>query len=212
MFNLLVMTKIIILIAFLMTTQSAIAANNYRVTTPSNNIKSYSTYPNKAGMRELSRMEKNMFGRSFTNDSQAQRVSRLEREMFGANQSGDLNRRFDNLRAGYNGYRRNVTQCPPNPYNGAYGYMPYNPQYGYSTPIIRSGGGLRGALNSLGNFMLGGTATGMTPQVYPSYSDDWFDDDFYTDSSGYSRGFTSNRGYGYSNTRTGGSTGVTILD
>lgn len=213
MFNLITSLRLILAIAIVMSTQSVFAAgNHYRVTNrPYNGVRQVSKYENKAGMRELSRMEKNMFGRSFQNDSQAERVSRLEREMFGMNQSGDLNRRFDNLRAGYRGYRNSVSQCPPQMYTQTYPYSHYNPQYGYQTPIIRSGGGIRGALNSLGNFMLGGTPTGLSPQINPAYAD-WYDEDFDDASSGYSRGFTSNRGYGYHNTRTGGSTGVTILD
>lgn len=213
MFNLITSLRLILAIAIVMSTQSVFAAgNHYRVTNrPYSGIRQVSKFENKAGMRELSRMERNMFGRSFKNDSQAERVSRLEREMFGMNQPGDVNRRFDNLRAGYRGYRNNIRQCPPQMYTTSHPYTNYNPQYGYQTPIIRSGGGFRGALNSLGNFMLGGTPTGMTPPVNPVF-DDWFESDFDDTSSGYSRGFTSNRGYGYHNTRTGGSTGVTILD
>ena len=214
MFNLITITRLLLTITLIMNTSSVFAAGyHHRVTSrPYNGVRQVSKFENKAGMRELSRMEKNLFGRSFKNDSQAERVSRLEREMFGMNQTGDINRRFDNLRAGYRGYRNNIHQCPPTVYTRTVPYTTYNnPQYGYSTPIIQSGGGLRGALNSLGNFMLGGTPTGMTPPVNPVF-DDWYQDDFTDSSSGYSRGFTSNRGYGYHNTRTGGSTGVTILD
>lgn len=210
MFNLIVLSRVIILISVLFQTQSAFAAaNNFRVTQPSNNIQQVSRYQNASGMRELSRMEKQIFGRNFSNETQNERVSRLEREMFGMNQSGDINTRFDNLRAGYRGY--NNTQCPQ--YKSYYNQPHYNNQYPYynNQPIIRTGGGVKGMLNSLGNFMIGGTPTGFSPQINPSYAD-WYNNDPYTGSSGYSKGFTSNRGYGYYNQNTGGSTGVTILD
>lgn len=205
MFDLIALTRIIALTLILIVNQPVFASNNYRITSPIKTSYQTSTIPNKAGMRELSNMEQNMFGRSFTNETQAQRVSRLEREIFGMNQPGDLNSRFDNLRAGYRGYRH-PAQCQTSSYQKP-NYI-YPPNY-YQTPIIQSGGGLRGFFNNLGNFMMGGTPTGLSPQINPSYG---FDDDFYTSSSGYSKGFTSNRGYGYHNTNTGGGVGVTILD
>ena len=47
---------------------------------------------------DISKFERMLFNRTYTNDTELNRLSRLEQELFGTIHSGDINRRYDNIR------------------------------------------------------------------------------------------------------------------
>lgn len=155
---------------------------NYNSNVRPNNISSNSSD------RDLNGLEQRVFNRTFVNENPQSRMSRLEQQVFGASQSGELADRIGMLR------------------QATTSYTPQMASYPCTAPMISTGGGWRGALGSLGNLMMmnGGMPTGLTPQIDPNYMD-------YMD-PGYSRGVTSNRGWGYNRYQNGSGSKVTILD
>lgn len=47
---------------------------------------------------EISKFERILFNQTYTNDTELNRLSRIEQELFGTIHSGDINRRYDNIR------------------------------------------------------------------------------------------------------------------
>ncbi len=135
----------------------------------------------------LSRLEQRVFNRTFAMDTPRNRIERLEQNMFGAAQSGDLNARYETLNRASGSYQRQqrtVQQMP-------------------------SSSGWR---QNLGNMIMGGMVTGMTPPLTGGM--DPYDMDFLDSrgAGGNARYHTGNRGWGYNNRSMGSRTGVTILD
>lgn len=145
--------------------------------------------------KNLSRMEKRVFNKSYDNDVFENRIARLEEQVMGTIQDGALASRYNNLQKAVYAYINNTPRTNSNMYS----------QY-YSSPIIRTGGGWRGLAGSLGNFFSGaysGYPTGLSPQIYSPYINNYGPD--------YQRGYYTNNRWNYHNTNYGNSSGVHIL-
>lgn len=159
---------------------------NYRNNNVSNNLP----------LKNLSRLEKKIFKRTYDNDLPENRISRLEEQVMGTIQSGDLNSRYEMLSRAVPQYNKNTftTVTPLNPY-------PY-----CGMPPTRVGSGWRGLAGSLGNFFNNrfvGVPTGMSPQIYSPYIPNYGPD--------FQRGSYGNTGWNYHNTWNGSGAGVHIL-
>ena len=149
------------------------------------------TYSNKQ-YKNINRYEKRIFNRTFEYDSIPNRISRLEEQIMGTIQSGDINTRYSNLQRAISHYNPAVNYSDLGPYCGI--------------PVM-SGSGWRGLAGSLGNFFsnMYGTPTGMSPQIYSPYINDYGPD--------YQVGTYSNPGgWANHNTYYGSGSGVHIID
>lgn len=158
-----------------------------------NIIVNYRNNNSGANLNGLGSLERKVFNRSYDGDDTENRLARLEEEVMGTIQSGDLNSRYNTL-------SKAIKQTSGRSYTTTR-YLPY------STPIMRTGGGWRGLAGSLGNFFMpqyGGYPTGLSPQIYSPYVNNYGPD--------FQRGTYSNRGWNYHNTNYGSGSGVRILD
>ncbi len=154
-------------------------------------------YNNTAGdtsFKNLNKFEKKVFKRTFEGELPESRISRLEEQVMGTIQSGDLEMRYETLSKAISSYNKNTftTVTPLNTY-------PNIDTYGQNS-------GWRGLAGSFGNFLNNrfiGTPTGMSPQIYSPYVNNYGPD--------YQRGFYGNTGWNYNNTYRGTGTGVHIL-
>lgn len=150
------------------------------------------TVQRNPSFNNLSKLEKKIFNRTFDNDIDENRICRLEEQVMGTIQSGDLNSRYRTLQKAVPKYRTYTTQT----------FSPY-----CGIPIMSTNGGWRGLAGSLGNFFSGayrGYPTGMSPQIYSPYINNYGPD--------FQRGYYTNRGWGFNNTNYGSGAGVHILD
>lgn len=196
------MIRFLLALVLLFNVQLVFAANRY-VTTYTPNPNRYCSFAGQN--RNISRLENKMFHRTFDYDTPEERVSRLEQQMFGASQSGDLNKRLSTV-------RRASSRLTPPPPPVNYGYSSGYDNY-YTPPIV-SGSGWKSMLHSFGNYMMGGVPTGITPQMDPAYMD-YFEAErnaMRFNNAGRSRDIRTNHGWHHYSNRTGGSTGVRILD
>ena len=153
------------------------------------------TVQHNPSFNNLGKLEKKIFNRTYDGDLAENRISRLEEQVMGTIQGGDLKSRYNMLQKAVPGYnRRTYTADTFAPYCGI--------------PVMTTNGGWRGIAGSLGNFfsggMFGGYPTGMSPQVYSPYVNNYGPD--------FQRGYYSNRVWGYNNTNLGSGSGVHILD
>ncbi len=132
----------------------------------------------------LSKMEQRVLNRTFGMDTTKNRIERLEENMFGAVQSGDLVARYETLNRASTSYK---------------------------APVVYNTQPSTGWRRTVGNMIMGGTVTGMTPPLHAGmdpYSD--FIDN--RAPGGRAHYHTGNRGWGYGGQSIGTRTGVTILD
>lgn len=160
----------------------------------------------------LTRLEEKVMNKNYSFDTPQVRIERLEERMLGASQSGNLRERYNKLAQASKSYDRQMASKYPqySQYSG-YSNSPYGNGSQYYSPPIVAGGGWRGMLGSMGNYLLGGCPTGMSPQMDPAYMDTFEAERYYGD-GGESTNIRTNRGYSNSNIQRGSSTGVTILD
>lgn len=193
------MKKILLFFIFLsLSVQYAEAKKKYVTSYTPNYPAQYCGFENQN--RDIARLEKKIFNRTYENDTIEQRISRLERHMFGALQSGDLQNRLAKVRKAGSNMKKGIFTDN------------YNDNY-YRQPIV-AGSGWRSMLHSFGSGIMGGVPTGITPQMDPAYMD-YFeaernamklnDDGDYGD-------IETNHGWYKYNTQRGSSTGVTLLD
>lgn len=172
------------------------APTNQRIDNIISNFNQINKYPN-ISRNGLSKLENKIFNQDFSQNSAQRRIERLEQQVFGAEQSGNLTTRYENLVVAVKYYNTN----PTNNY--------------YPNSVASSG--LRGMMNNMGNSMIGGSMTGMTPPMGPSYNG--YNDPFSSlnPGGGIYRGYGVNnglRGYRYQDDfeNFGTGTGVKILD
>lgn len=159
-----------------------------------NIIVNYNNTAGNTSYKNLDKYEKKVFKRTFENELPENRISRLEEQVLGTIQCGDLTSRYETLAKAVPAYNKNTftTVTPLN-------------SYPYAAPVVRSSG-WRGLAGSLGNFFNNrfvGMPTGMSPQIYSPYINNYGPD--------YQRGFYGNTGWNYNNTYRGSGTGVHIL-
>lgn len=162
--------------------------NNIIVNYKNNNVS------NNPSVKNLSKLERKIFKRTYDNDLTENRIARLEEQVMGTIQSGDLNSRYSMLTKAVPRYNKNTftTVTPLTPYCGM--------------PPVRMGSGWRGLAGSLGNFFNSrfvGYPTGISPQMYSPYINNYGPD--------YQRGTYGNTGWNYHNTWNGSGAGVHIL-
>lgn len=176
----------------------------------------YKNSINNRQSTELSRLERDVFHRTYENEPEENRISRLERQVLGTVFDGDLKDRYNTLNQvvpqylrnsraqtypNYPSYTTTTTYAPNSYYPQTYSSSAYSPYY-TNAPILNSTRGWRGLAGSLGNFFMG-TPTGLSPQIYSPYINNYGPD--------YQRGMYSNRGWNMHNMYTGSNAGVHIL-
>jgi len=167
------------------------------------NFNQINEFPN-ISKNTLSGMESKVFKKSFAKNNVENRVERLEQQIFGAVQSGDMETRFETLKAAVKSYNPNPLASD---YNQNLGQnLGQDPMMMQNTlgqnPFAGKQGGLRGILGGLGNMMsgggfggMGGTMTGFTPPIDPY-------NNYNTNNNLYNNGYNNNNGYynnGYNN-------------
>lgn len=192
------MRKVLLFIIFLsLTVQCVNAGKEYVTSYMPNYPEQYCSFENQN--RDIARLEKKIFNRTYENNTVEQRISRLERHMFGALQSGDLQNRLTKLHKANSNMKKTF-------------FNNYNDNY-YRQPIV-AGSGWRSMLHSFGSGIMGGVPTGITPQMDPAYMD-YFEAERnamkLNDDGDYGDIETNHGRYKY-NTQRGSSTGVTLLD
>lgn len=156
------------------------------------------SYPN------ITRLERDVFKRSYENDTPENRIARLEEQVLGTVFEGDLNSRYKVLKKTIPNYIRSQNIATTNyypSYSNTYTSTSYPNSY-YSTPVMSTNSGWRGLAGSLGNFLFG-TPTGMSPQIYSPYINNYGPD--------YQRGMYSNQGWNVHNVYTGSGAGIRML-
>lgn len=189
----------------------------------------------------LSRIEKNIFNRTYPNLTLSQRVdniianynqsieypniskntlTKIEMKIFGRNFNEESKQnRIERLEQQILGAVQSgdiLTRYETlKTLAGNYNSNQYSPNY-YSNPLISTQGGWKGVLSSLGGMLLGnnGTITGFTPGLDPYYTNSPYLNYSSLGSPGYGyyNGYRSNRGYYDRFNNYGSQTGVTILD
>ena len=186
------------------------SSNGQRIDNIISNYNQINKYPN-ISTNELSKIEAKVFNQTFTKNSSERRIERLERQLLGAEQSGDINTRYETIKMASKSYNPNV-----------------NNQDDFAAPMQNRG--WRGLTQALGGAMLGGQMTGFTPQIDPFYnspssnygynnynnmSSSPYNNSYanaYPGGSGIYRGTRTNHGYSDSFQSYGSGAGVTILD
>lgn len=174
-----------------------------------NQINKYSNISNST----LSGIEAKVLRKSYGQNNTEERIERLEQQIFGAVQSGDLEERFETLKAASQGYNRNQ----------------YAPTYNQNT-ITSGRGGWKNIVGNIGGMLLGGgplggTMTGFTPSLDPYNSNNNYNtynngynnyNNFanlgYPSGNGLYSGYRTNHGYSDTFNNYGSGSRVTILE
>lgn len=177
------------------------------------NFNQMNQYPN-ISKNTLLKMESKVFNQNFAQNDIETRIEQLEQKVLGTVQSGDLNTRYETLKAAISGYKSNN----PSAYNNDY---VQSQMMSMSMPMSNQNG-RRGIGNILSSMLGGGGCmTGFTPSINPyvnsgynNYSNNVMN---YANSCGpnnygYYNGNRTNRGYSDAFSSFGTGTGVTILD
>lgn len=130
---------------------------------------------------KLSRLEISAFNTVYPYDDLSDRLYRLEMEYFGAKQSGNLNKRLDNL-------MKNAYYCD----------TPQMEEYSsviYETPETLSSKGLKGFWNRIKNDFEMGSVTGYTPPMQNSYYNNIYGSGYSSFYTPFSSPFYNNKFY-----------------
>src|SRR5574344_759912 len=158
---------------------------------------------------QLSKLERKVLGRTYTNEDTDSRITRLEKEMLGAMQGGNLRERYETVATAakhYNSYpelAQSQGVYSPSNYSTTYanntGWTPYQPK-GINRIFQNVLGAVFGDTNSFG------TMTGFTPPVYDQYNQ------YYNPGIGMQDYYMGNHGGYMQNRNLGSQSTVRILD
>lgn len=192
------MKKLLLFLILIFAVQCVDAKTRYVHSYSGNYPNQYCSYANQN--KDITRLEKKFFNRTYDFETTEKRISRLEQEIFGASQSGDLQSRLAKIRKAHTNMKKSF-------------FNNNNSDHYYKPPIV-AGSGWRSMLHSFGSGITGGLPTGITPQMDPAYMD-YFEAErnaMHLNDDGDYGDIKTNHGWYQYNTQKGSSTGVTLID